>query len=349
MAPAPLIVRPIDDDAFVARASAAGVPVPLEQSPVWDRFDASAAGRSHLGRFVVGPQDGDPVALVSLTSYSVRGFPYLWGRHAPIMLTEPTAETEGAVHYALAEHARREWTDVVFIRLHAHHPSPELRPLLQTVTYDRTVVIDMQQPADDYLASLSKKFRYTVRQALKHDDVVVADETDASAADFSELYGLYEETAERDGFGIYDAEVYRGMIEALAPHARVFVARRTGGPTEGDASPQGRAIAWAIVTHYDGAATYLYAAANAEARDLDAGVRLLWDLLAILREEGVRTFDMGGVDSPLAPTLAGVGMFKRKWGTESEVPPAWDLPIKRSTYALFVAMLRLKRALRGRR
>lgn len=337
-------VRPVDDETFLALAAAAGVRVPIEQAPIWDRFDAVTAGRRHLARLAVGPAGGEPRALVSFTTYSVRGFPYVWARHAPLMLTEPTPEAEIAIRAALVRHSRDEWPQVVFLRLHARHRAPDLRPLLQTVTYDRTVVVDVQRPADEYLASLSKKFRYTVRQALKHDDLAVTDETADAAADFTELHAIYEETAERDGFGIFEAEVYRGMVEALRPHARVFVARRN---TDGDG--RGRAIAWALVTDYGGAANYVYAAATQEARELDATVRLLWDVLAILRAEGARTFDMGGVDSALAPSLAGVGMFKRKWGAESEVDPAWDVPVKRPTYALFVAMLRVKRLIRGRR
>lgn len=336
--------RPVDDDAFLAAASAAGVQMPLEQSPVWDRFDAATEGRRHLARLAIGPDNGAPVALISLSTYSLRGLPYVWARHAPVMLVEPTPDAELAVRDALIRYSRDEWPDVVFLRLHARHRTPHLRPLLQTVTYDRTVVIDVQRPADEYLASLSKKFRYTVRQALKHDDVVVADETEAAAADFTELHAIYQETAERDGFGIFDAEVYRAMVEALAPHARVFVARRTSAD-----DARGRAIAWAIVTDYDGAANYVYAGASQEARELDATVRLLWDVLEILRSEGVRTFDMGGVDSDLAPSLAGVGLFKRKWGAESAVDPAWDVPVKRSMYALLVGLLRAKRLLRGRR
>ncbi|WP_291377708.1 GNAT family N-acetyltransferase [Demequina sp.] len=338
------VAWPVGDEVFLAAAAAAGVQVPLEQAPVWDRFDAATEGRSHLARLAVGPDGGAPVALISLSAYSLRGFPYVWARHAPLMLVEPTPDAEFAVRDALIRYSKEEWTDVVFMRLHARHRAPDLRPLLQSVTYDRTVVIDVQRPADEYLASLSKKFRYTVRQALKHDDVVVADETEAAAADFTELHEIYQETAERDGFGIFDAEVYRAMVDALQPHARVFVARHTSAE-----DPRGRAIAWAIVTDYEGAAHYVYAGASQEARELDATVRLLWDVLAILRSKSVRTFDMGGVDSDLAPSLASVGLFKRKWGAESAVDPAWDVPAKRSTYALLVGLLRAKRLLTGRR
>lgn len=338
------VAWPVGDEVFLAAAAAAGVHVPIEQAPIWDGFDAVTDGRGHLTRLAVGPAEGEPMALVSLSTYSVRGFRYLWARHGPLMLTEATSKAEIAVRDALVRHSKEEWPQVVFLRLHARHRAPDLRPLLQTVTYDRTVVLDVPRPADDYLASLSKKFRYTVRQSLKHDDVVIADETAAAAADFTELHAIYQETAQRDGFGIDDAEVYRGMVEALRPHVRVFVARRTG-----DGDERGRAIAWAVITEYEGAATYVYAAANQEAREVDATVRLLWHVLAILRAEGVHTLDMGGVDSELAPSLTGVGLFKRKWGAETEVDPAWDVPAKRATYTLLVGMLRAKRLLTGRR
>ena len=348
-------VRATTDEEFLALAREGTQPVPIEQSPAWDAFDAAVDGREHMARVIVSDAGGAPVALVSLTRYRVRGFPFLWARHAPVMLTEATPEVESALREALAVHVRVQWPDTLFVRLHAVHRAPDLLPLLQTVTYDKTVILDLTVDADTYLAGLSKKFRYTVRQALGHDDVVVADESDLDRSDFDELYAVYLETAGRDGFGIYDAEVYWAMIEALRPHVRVFVARRTEAPADADTATgtatgtdpaRGHAIAWAIITLFDGGATYYYAAANAEARELDATVRLLWDALAALRAAGATHFDLGGVDSELAPTLAGVGLFKRKWGAEAAIPPAWDVPLRPFAYRMLVMMLRVKRALR---
>ena len=239
------------------------------------------------------------------------------------MLGEPTPEAELAVRAALVGYSKKQWPQVVFLRLHAKHPATDLLPLLQTVTYDRTVVIDVSKPADEYLASLSKKFRYTVRQALKHDDIVVADETEEATADFGELHAIYAETAERDGFGIFDAEVYRGMLEALAPHARVFVARRTGPNDE-----RGRAIAWAIVTDYDGAANYVYAGANGEARELDATVRLLWDVLgSCAPRASARSTWAASTPSSRRASRASASS-NASGGRKATIDPAWDVPVK---------------------
>lgn len=342
--PAQLRLESIEGDALESLVHAAGLTVPIEQALVWEAFDAAVAGRSPWGRLAAYDEHDNPVAVMALSEYPGRGFSYLWAKHGPVWLEKPTPDAERALRRGLVDHIGAHAPRFAFVRLHTHHDASDLRPLLQTVTYDRTVVVDVRIPAEEYLASLSKKFRYTVRQALKHDDIAVADETEEATADFGELHAIYLETAERDGFGIFDAEVYRGMLEALAPHARVFVARRTGGDDE-----RGRAIAWAIVTDYDGAANYVYAGANREAREVDATVRLLWEVLEILRTEGIRTFDMGGVDSERAPSLAGVGLFKRKWGAESEVDPAWDVPVKPMTYRVLTWALKAKRLLRGRR
>ncbi len=340
-----LRIETIDDEAFVGHVHASGQSVPIEQAPVWDAYDAAVSVRTPWRRLVARDAAADagaaPIAVIALTKYEGHGFEFLWAKHGPVWLTEPSAALEKLAHRALSAYVEAEAPEAVFVRLHARHQAGHLSPLLQTVTYDRTVVIDLAPDADSYLAGLAKKFRYTVRQALKHEAVAVTDESTMTTEQFGELYAIYLETADRDGFGIYSADAYFEMIQTLAPHARVFVARRTD--TGDDGAEPGRATAWAIITLYDGHAQYYYAAGNAEARATDATVRLLWDALAQLRSEGARTFDMMGVDSPLAPTLAGVGLFKRKWGAESAVDSSWDLPIKRAKYRGLRIALRLKK------
>lgn len=356
-APLPLSARDVTDDEFVALAKAAGRALPIEQSPAWDAFDAAASGREHVGRVVIEGPEG-AVALISLTRYRLRRFTYLWARHAPVMLTEATPAIERAVRDAVAGHIRGRWPDAVFVRLHASERGGDLMPVLQSVTYDRNVILDLTVEPEAFLAGLAKKFRYTVRQSLKHRDVTVTDETDLSRTDFDALYEVYRETAARDGFGIYDAGVYWAMIESLRPHARVYVARRSPSEATADAGvadgvepassvgDESRVLAWAIVTLYDGVATYFYAAANAEAREVDASVRLLWHALNDLRERGATRFDMGGIDSEIAPSLEGVGRFKRKWGAPVDVRAAWDLPLKPLTYRALRFLLAVKRAVR---
>jgi hypothetical protein len=343
-----MLIKAVDDDSFLALASAAAVALPIELTPQWTEFDSRVPGRSPWRRLAVyadGASDS-PLALLALTRYEGRGFTYLWARHAPLWLTvphgeRPQADAELALRTALAQYLRTESPGDTFVRIDAWHRADDLQPLLQTTTYDRTVRIDLTQPADAYLAGLNKKFRYTVRQALARNEIAVAEEPELTREGFAELYDVYLETADRDGFGIYDASVYWSMIEALRPRSRVFVVRDVE-----HGSAEAPVIAWAIFTVYDGAVQYVYAAGNARARVTDATVRLLWEAAEVFRAEGARTMDLMGIDSDLAPNLAGVGVFKRKWGEPVEVCPAWDVPLKPAKYKALRLALTLKRLLR---
>ena len=63
-----------------------------------------------------------------------------------------------------------------------------------------------------------------------------------------------------------------------------------------------------------------------------------------LRAEGVRAYDLMGIDSARVPELAGVREFKSKFDARGpvEVPGAWDLPVRPHAYAVLERVLGLK-------
>jgi Acetyltransferase (GNAT) domain len=335
----------IDADAFEALAHDAGLKVPIEQAAVWDRFDAAIEGRSHLVRLAVGPTGGAPVALVSLTTYSVRGFPYVWARHAPLMLVEPTPEAELAVRAALVRHSKDEWPQVVFLRLQAHHEAPDLNPLLQTITYDETVTVDLTPSEDEIMASMGKTGRKKLRRTLRDEGFSLTEERGISREGFDELYGIYRETADRDGFGIYPAELYYSMLETLGDAARLFVARRTDGP-----GAPGRAVSWVLSTFYDGVGQDYYGGSNLEGFETNAALRLKWHILMSLKADGGERYDLMGVGSAKAPQLMGVRQFKLQFAEETTpVAPSYDVPVKSVTYYGLRWALAAKHLLKGSR
>ncbi|WP_062464937.1 lipid II:glycine glycyltransferase FemX [Demequina soli] len=343
--PAPLSVDEVSDARFLELARTADHPVPIEQAPAWDAYDATVPGREHLVRLAVLDADGTPVAVVSLSRYEVRGFPYVWAKHGPIPLVERTPEHEKAIRDALAADVRARFPWAVFLRMHARHAAPDLRELLQTVTFDRTVIVDLTPEPDAIMASFSKRGRYKIRQTLKDEAMTVTEETGLTAEQFEELYAIYRETAAGAGFGIFPAEMYLRMLDTLAPHARIWVARRHDTGPEGDLTP-GRAVAWVIaVVHEDGGTDY-YAGNNLEARDTNAALRIKWEILMTLKQEGVREYDLFGVGSDRAPQLMGVREFKQQLGEIVECDGAWDVPLKPLRYRALVAALGLKHALR---
>jgi len=331
-------LRPVDDTTYARLA--AGVPLPIEQAPVWATFDAVVEGRSHWGRLAFRDEDGTPAAVVSFAlQRGPGGFRYLWAKNGPVWLVEPTPDRERALRDHLVQRLRQVDPRLVFVRLHAMHEAPDLRPVLQGITYDRTVVVDLDRSEDDIFAAMKQQGRRAIRKALKDDSLTVAEETGLDEAAFAELYDVFVETGEREGFGPHPARRYLDMLRTLGPeHARVFVTRR-----------EGRVLAWALVLVNDGAALYSVGASNAEARGAYAADLLHWHVIRTLAAEGVRSYDLAGAGSDRFPGLSGLTQFKTKFEKElTEVPPAWDLPLHPRGYDGLVRALAAKRWATGK-
>ncbi len=324
---------PVDDAEFATLT--AHVTVPVEQSLAWDAYDRAVPGRWPWKRFAFYVDD-ELAAVLSLSEYVGRGFRYLWAKHGPVWLVEPTPELEAALRERLVTGVRAVDPRLVFVRLHAAHRSEDLCELLQSVTYDRTVVVELAGRNDDeLLAGMKKRGRRDLRKGLREQPVECTEETGISPAGFEELYDVLRETADRDGFGVHPMSVYTTMLDALGPrHARLFVARH-----------EGQIQAWVIVTVHDGAATAYYAASSAAGRAHDAPTQLYWHIIRTLRDEGAQTFDFMGIGSPLAPSLEALTTMKTKFNPDvAEVAPAWDVPVRPWTYRALTKALAAKRS-----
>src|SRR5690554_2872228 len=189
-------VEQVQGETFVQLARASSLSLPIEQSPVWDAYDAAVPARSFWRRLAIYQGD-NPVALIALTEYVGRGFRYLWAKHGPVWIGEQTPAAELALRTAVRAYVRKAAPHITFVRLHARHRASGLHELLQTVTYDRTVIIDLRPELDEIFASFSKRRRTRLRKALRDDNWDLTDESGLSREAFGELYAIYEETAER--------------------------------------------------------------------------------------------------------------------------------------------------------
>lgn len=320
----------LDDAEYLRRA--VGQRLPIEQTPLWDAYDRVAAGRAPWGRFLVSDAT-QAIALLSLSAYRGRGFRYLWARHGPVWLVEPTPQQEHELREAVTALVRRADRRLVFVRLHARHRADDLHELLQTMTYDRTVVIDLTGSEDEVFARLRGRGRRDIRKGLKDTTLAVTEETGLDRPGFDELYEVLSQTSSRDRFGIAPGDVYWRMLGALGPqHVRLFVARRAG-----------QVLSWVIVTVHDGLGVAYYGASSAEGRRWATDL-LHWRVMQRLREDGVVAYDLMGIDSERAPALRGVTGFKTKFADPTDIDGAWDVPARPLTYRALVRALRIKRA-----
>ncbi|EPD27098.1 lipid II:glycine glycyltransferase FemX [Actinotignum schaalii] len=326
----------IDDTTYLDLAAGHGLP--LEQLPAWDRYEDALPGHAPFGRFLWRDSAGAPRALISLTRMEGRGFTYLWAKKGPVWLGErPTASEELEFRTALGQLVRRADRGLAFMRIHAWHRAPDLHELLQTVTYDRTVVVDVARPDAEIRASFSKSGRRQARKA-EAEGLEFCDETERAREVFPELYAILTETATRDDFGAAPMSQYVTMLESLGPdHARLFVARA-----------EGRALAWQIVLATDDLGEAYYGATNAEARQRHASMFMDLHTITWLRETGRKAYDLMGVHSERAPQLEGVTGYKQKFAAEfTEVAGAWDVPLRPRYYRGLKLALRAKRSAVG--
>ncbi len=339
-------------DEFERLAHAAGRSVPVEQAEVWEAYDTAVPGRRPWGRVVARDAGGTARALIALTRFEGRGFTYLWAKHGPVWLLaegeHPSPADEAAFHAGLRAHIAATDPRIAFVRLHAHHRTGDLKPLLQSVTYDETVEVDLTLGEDGMMAAMGKTGRKKLRRTLRDEGFALSEERSISREGFDELYEIYAETARRDGFGIYPASVYYALLTSLGDAARLWVARRTDAP-----GTPGRPVSWVISTFYDGVGQDYYGGSNSEGLETNAALRLKWFILTSLSAEGGRRYDMMGVGSALSPQLMGVRQFKLQFADDTTpVDASWDLPVKPLLYRGLTLALAAKRAvdrLRGGR
>lgn len=334
-------ISAVSADEFVARVHAAGSSIPVEQSPQWAAYDNSLPGRTHW-RYLVVSDNGTDIAALSLTEFAGRALVQLWAKFGPIWLTDaaPTAAQEMALRDALVPYLKAEHPKASLARLHFAHPAADLTEPIIEVFYDRTLILDITQTPDELMAQMSKNGRRDLRYGLKNDELTFTDETGISEAEFTrDVFPVFEETADRGSFALRPATFYYSMLSELGEDVcRLYTVRH-----------QGKVIAWAFVTIYDGEARYFYAATTHEARKLFAANRMVWECMMAAKERGAKTFDFMGLGSDRAPALSSLDGFKLKFGKAGavDVPGPWDVVLRPSVLAAYHASNKAKAFVRS--
>lgn len=178
-----------------------------------------------------------------------------------------------------------------------------------------TFVLDVLGDEEAQLAALPKDTRYGVRRARKQG--VVAGISGDTGRDLELFLDLLEETADRQSFALRPRDYYRRFMELLPAH--LIVARREGGGVEGERGKDGL-LAGAIILTFGRESVYLFGASTREGENLYASYLTQFEALSVVRSEGAKRYDMGGI--PCVPVedhpLFGVYRFKKKFGGREE-------------------------------
>ena len=308
--------------------------VPIEQSPVWGKFDDSIAGRKFLGSFICTDEQEKLVALFSATLYENNSRSWIWLKHGPLFASVPSKQVTEKFCLTLKKQFQKvNDIDPLFVRLSLPQKVSSVNLPFEHTMYDETVVIDLSKTEEEIFAQMSQSGRQGIRRALKNK-VEVQEIKDAKSQFFSDnCYDILTETSKRGGFGVHKKSLYLNMLDELGENARLYCAYH-----------HNKVVAWAITTEYMNRSMYYYGGSNDIARNTYAPYLLHFEIIKDMKLRGNKVYDFMGIAGKNYPSLANVTQFKLKFTKNIvKVTQAYDLPFNKIKYRALTTLVKLKR------
>ena len=208
-----------------------------------------------------------------------------------------------------------------------------------------TIHIDLAADEETILARMKPKWRYNVRLAERKGVSV----REGSAADLPAIQRLMDVTGERDGFGTHNAEYHAAATTLFQPAGLMSWLL---------AEAEGEVLAAIAVFALGTRAWYMWGASGESGRNLMPNHSLQWAAIRWARARGCMIYDLWGIPDEVGANpdayaepeswgeggLWGVYRFKQGFGGQVvRYTGAWDLPLSKPGYALYMLALRVRR------
>ncbi len=167
-----------------------------------------------------------------------------------------------------------------------------------------TLCIDLRPSEETVLARMKPKGRYNIHVAQRHGVSVVEDTSETGLEDFLRIY---DDTADRQGFGAKPREYFGGLLALNDPVDRVSLFF---------AEYQGVRLAAAAVVVFGRRATYFYGGSLADERHVMAPYLLHFEVMRAAKARGCEWYDLWGIapeNDPYHPWQR-ISVLKRKFG-----------------------------------
>jgi peptidoglycan pentaglycine glycine transferase (the first glycine) len=197
------------------------------------------------------------------------------------------------------------------------------------LNFKTTMIVDLKPSEEDLLANMKGKTRYNVRLAAKKGVRIVEDNSPEARERF---WGMFEQTADRNGFAIrrprgYNFAAWQAMYDADRAH--LFFATHEGDP-----------LSAMLVYVFGHKFWYMLGASTNEKRNLMPSYLLQWEVMRWAKQRGITSYDMVAVPSPdsLEESNSLYGVYKFKVGFGGEVEDfvgCLDLPMKSARAGLW--------------
>lgn len=199
----------------------------------------------------------------------------------------------------------------------------------QQIQFANSVWIDTGLSEEELLANMKQRTRYKVRLASKKGVTVRR----GGAADFDAIADLYAETSARDGFLIREKDYYLDVWTRFDD---------AGMLTPLIAEVDGELVAAVMIFITGDTARYVYGMSGEKHREKMPNYLLQWEAIKLAKEKNCKTYDLWGAPDEFTEDdrMWGVYQFKRGLGGKVVITPgAWDLPLQKTGYRLFVSAL----------
>jgi peptidoglycan pentaglycine glycine transferase (the first glycine) len=214
--------------------------------------------------------------------------------------------------------AERYDAHTVKIEPEVREQQTRVKELLQALGFNRfrwdlnfktTMIVDLRPSEGELLDNMKGKTRYNIRLATRKGVRVVEDNSREAREYF---WGMFEQTAERNGFAIrrpceYNFAAWQAMYKAGRAH--LFFATH-----------EGERLAAMLVYVLGHKYWYMLGASTNEKRNLMPSHLLQWEVMRWAKRHGVTHYDMVAVPSPddlhESNSLYGVYRFKAGFGGE---------------------------------
>ena len=302
------------------------------QSWFWGELEIKAgASVKRLAVYETG-QGGRILAVATMIRKKLSAGLFYW--YAP---RGPLGEA-AAVEFLIKE-VKRTANRAVFLRF---EPTTDvtLTGLAVKKTLDlqpkQSLLVDLNDSAEEILASMHQKTRYNIRLAEKKGVTIVEGQTSGMAEaasadkkeDFEEFWRLMSLTGERDAFRLHGREHYQNLL--MSTNIKLFFARH-----------EGKNIAAGIFCFFGNKVTYLHGASDNNSRNLMAPYLLQWEMIEKAKAAGYKYYDFYGLDEKKWP---GVTRFKLGFGGRTiGYPGTFDAVFSPVLYNLYNFLRRLRR------
>lgn len=201
--------------------------------------------------------------------------------------------------------------DTAFIKMATERLGCSFTPEMKDFTTIQTrnnYMLDIEgKTLEELLASFHSKWRYNIHLAQRKGVQVRYCGGDNPGM-LDDFYRLMQVTGLRDGFIIRPKAYFKRMLDALGPHARLYVCYYDG-----------HAVSGALTSQYAGKTSYIYGASDNNYRNVMPNHLMQWEMIKWAVENGDFVYDFQGIPGYQDENDPNYGIYRFKKGFNGQV------------------------------